>query len=401
MNIQKTNLSKSLVASILVVALPTMGLVAGCHTQATQAATPKTQTHQQSNVSVEFNQLDKTDQRALTRMAETYPLFASQAEKIWRSNFRMDQDIVYLVRSDGKQDLHGFVINHPKPESLAQAKSVKLPSGFKLPPVYQVAGLNHKQLKQVENYEFEYPLGGESVFMLRYVPEKIDRFIAPVGHDWSLYVAHEDFHRIQERKWGYVENDQDTRDYDFSANQLALIALEDKALVAALKADSPGARKTFIQHFVKVRGERIRLYGQKIKHLDGAQERAEGTARYIEHRLGELLGSKETNLATFAEAIEYESMPEESIRDNSAFGRFYATGAGQARLLDLTVPGWKADLEKGATQYQLLAKHFPATNISLDQVKQAHDFGKILPWAKRAAQVAKKEPKDIFGHDHS
>ena len=354
--------------------------------------------------------LDKVDTEMFERLSKMYAAFRTNADQIWGSDFRLDQDIIYLVRYGAENDEHrgrnnvyGYVINHPNPEKIGGATPVALNKDLNLPSVYRVTKLNNDRIAESPNFDFEYPLGGEQVMMLRYTTSDIDDFAAPVSNDWLAYLSHETFHRFQGRAWEEGETNQDLTNYDFSAEAIALIFLEHRILLGGLQAQDIAARAEALQQFVAVRHLREQKYGEQIRTLDGQQERFEGTALYTEHTLGELLGGERTNLNpdTFGQSLaQTEFDPEsENVPETLGFFRFYDTGAVLSRLLDLQNIAWKAELSAGKTHYDIIKEHYDLKEFDtlVESAKNTYNFDALLEKGQVAADVAAKQPRDPFG----
>lgn len=354
-------------------------------------------------------ELDEIDTEMFERLSKMYAAFRTDADKIWGSGFRLDRDIIYLVRhglendeNRGKNNVYGYVINHPNPEKIEGATPVTLNKDLNLPPVYRVTKLNNDRIAESPNFDFEYPLGGEQVMMLRYTTPDVEDFAAPVSSDWLAYLSHETFHRFQGRTWEEGEVNQDLTNYDFSAEAIALIFLEHRILLGGLQAEDEAARAEALQQFVAVRQLREQKYGEQIRTLDGQQERFEGTALYTEHTLGELLGNEEINLNldTFGKSLaQTEFDPEfENVPETLGFFRFYDTGAVLSRLLDLQNIAWKADLSAGKTHYDIIKEHYDMKEFDtlVESAKSTYNFNELLEKGKVAADIAAKQSRDIF-----
>ena len=303
-----------------------------------------------------------------------------------------------------KSDQYAYLINHPNPGSLASARQITLPATRNLPPVYRLDTLpNAAQLAANPTFDFAFPVGDTDVFMLKYTTAAVDEFAAPISHDWSLYLAHEGFHRHQMKHWHESRGDQDIANYPLTAENLALAMLENRVLVAGLSAEDAAARAVALQKFTAIRQLRIAQFPQ-VAGLDNPQEAGEGTARYLEHTLGELLGTDTYNLQTFDQELTMMQEPqavESHVRDQFAFGRFYTTGAALSRLLDLQEIDWKSAISNGESHYAILLNHVdisdPTTLIA--EAKQAHNYAELLELGTRGEAVAKTEPTDIFAAD--
>lgn len=362
-----------------------------------------------------------------------------------------------LVREEGGSDRYGFLVNHPRPTALGGVEEA-LPRNLTLPPIYRLDPLPEKnRIAAIPHFDFSVDLGGTGAFVLKYSAELLglsDDFASanyefmdessklpetdagPAGSDreipdeqaafpepfpelgeedfiaadrrfmaeqWALYLAHEVFHRFQLDNWNEQGGAQDTADYPLDETHLALIMLETAALRAAVDARSEAARAEHTRLFIAVREERMGRYAE-VELLDLPQEQIEGTARYVEHRIGSLLGFQYVNLQTFTNPDALMAMPERGIRSHAAFDRFYGTGAALCRLLDVfAVSGWKARVARGLSPYQVLRDRLaPAAaqrGALLSLAKSRYEFSKIQDRARQAATQSAREPRDIFSWD--
>ena len=400
---------------------------------------------------------DETDRAVFQSLADLFDRFRHRADEIWTGDYRLDRMPLLLVREEGGRDRYGFLVNHPRPAALGGVEEA-LPRNLTLPPIYRLDPLPEKnRIAAIPHFDFSVDLGGTGAFVLKYSAELLglsDDFASanyefmdepskllesdegPVGNDreipdeqaafpepfpelseedfiaadrrfmaeqWALYLAHEVFHRFQLDNWNEQSGAQDTADYPLDETHLALIMLETAALRAALDARSEAARAERTRLFIAVREERMGRYAE-VELLDLPQEQIEGTAKYMEHRLGSLLGFQYVNLQTFTSPDALMAMPERGIRSHAAFDRFYGTGAALCRLLDaFAVDGWKARVAGGLSPYQLLRDRLAPADAQrgalLSRAKERYRFSNIQDRAKKAAIQAAKEPRDIFAWD--
>ena len=396
---------------------------------------------------------DDTDRAVFQSLADLFDQFRHRADEIWTGDYRLDRMPLLLVREEEGQDRYGFLINHPRPAALGGVEE-DLPANLKLPPIYRLDPLPEKnRIAAIPHFDFSVQLGGTGTFVLKYSAELLglsddfantgyefmdepselpqsdggltatdrevmdeqaafpelaegDFMVADrqfMAEQWALYLAHEVFHSFQLDNWNEQIGDQDTADYPLDEAHLALIMLETAALRAAVDARSEPARAEHTRLFIAVREERMGRYAE-VQSLDLPQEQMEGTAKYMEHRLGSLLNFKYVNLQTFTSPDALMAMPERGIRSHAAFDRFYGTGAALCRLLDLfAVDGWKARVAGGLSPYQLLRDRLAPGDAQrgalLSRAKQRYRFSKIQDRAKKAAIQAAKEPRNIFAWD--
>ena len=339
------------------------------------------------------SELDQVDTILFEKLSRLYTVFRTDADKIWDNSFRLDQDIVYLVREDAENALYGYVINHPNPEEIEGASRLRLSDDLGLPPVHRVDKLDKAQLA-LNPFEFEYPLAGESVLMMKYTTPDVDSFVSPTSGDWDLFLAHEAFHRHQFRNWHENDNIQDLSNYNFSADALALMLLEQHILQAGLNASDGAARTQALRLFSAVRNYRIETYGGQIVTLDNEQERLEGAALYIEHQIRALSNRPSMNLTeellpSFDDYVEFD------MRDYFGFNRFYATGSAIGRILDLQGIDWKNGVANGDTQYDVIINHYDIRDRDalLEAAKAAYNYSELLTQAERYSEEASAELK--------
>ena len=212
---------------------------------------------------------------------------------------------------------------------------------------------------------------------------------------------HEFFHHYQIGEWTLVAR-QGFNTYVYSAGNLELAVLEDRALRAAATAEDGAARLRAASHFAAIRHMRSTRLAQ-VAHDEG-QERIEGTARYLERRLG----------FDYAEDGSFRLMtdPEELLRDARgydtdlgvryyyAFLRFYETGAVILRLLDLFgIDDYVSQIEAGKSPAQVLNAYLGVSQAEVDELvaeaRAAYDPDNDLPGlAIRLAEAAAKEDWD-------
>ena len=339
------------------------------------------------------SELDQVDTILFEKLSRLYTLFRTDADKIWDDSFRLDQDIIYLVRKDAENDLYGYVINHPNPEAIAGVSRLTLSDNLALPPIYRVDQLNKAKLTQNPHFDFEYPLADESVMMMKYTTPDVDSFASPTSEDWDLFLAHEVFHRYQFRNWQENDNDQDLNNYNFSADALALMLLEQHILQAGVNAVDSAARTVALRQFAAVRDFRIETYGRQIVTLDNEQERSEGTALYIEHQIQALLNRPLIDLTeeltpSFDDYVEFD------MREYFGFGRFYGTGLAVCRILDLQGVAWKNDVINAKTPYDVAINHYDIRDRSalLEAAKAAYNYPELWTQATRYAEAVPTEP---------
>lgn len=175
-------------------------------------------------------------------------------------------------------------------------------------------------------------------------------------------LVHEAFHRYQTEEWALSATAQYLDSYDYSALNLELALLENRILMAAYRAEVPADLEGLARQFAAVRAVR-RQRDHRISH-DEEQERSEGSAFWIEHLIGERIGSVYTpnnhtqNLHSYDQSLSDPAVLVGGIKDFFSLKRFYSTGATLLWLLDgLGVSDVDRQLKDGKTPAVLLEEH--------------------------------------------
>lgn len=349
---------------------------------------------------------DPIDREVFQALSQVFDQFQRSADKIWTEDYRLDRMPILLVREEQERDLYGFLINHPAPGELGGVPE-DIPGNLGLPTIYRLNPLPRKnRIAKIAHFTFSEDLAGTDTFILKYSAEDFSGFDDSdsefMAENWRLYLVHETFHTFQFQGWNEKMGNQDTAGYPLDETHLALIMLETAALRAAVDSRDKSTRTENTRMFIAVREERMRLHTE-VEYLDLPQEQIEGTAKYVEHRMGSLLGFGHTNLNTFtnADIMAMPEMPESGIRVHSAFDRFYGTGAALCHLLeDFAVKDWKTQVADGLSPYEVLRDHFALSESDmkalLASAKEAYGFSRIQGRAEKAAARAAEEPTNIW-----
>ena len=288
-----------------------------------------------------------------------------------------------------------IAINHPSPEALGDASAVAAPAS--LGTVHQIKNpTDAAKLKDMVSFEFDVKLGGESSFAIN--AGGADSFFDHTTLDYVSTFLHEMFHRYQMFNFNEPNTGQDVEGYAYTAENLELAVLEERALKAALTAETDEARDAAARHFAALRI--ARLDADRRVMLDTGQEIAEGTARYLEHKLaGDNSGYHYRNDNFHTDLL---TTLQGGVKDGFGFGRFYASGAAGIELLDrMGVADAKSRIQNGEGPAKVLAE---SLGVSAEQVrslvadaKTAYDPLAELPAkAEEAAERAESEPP-VFG----
>ena len=217
-------------------------------------------------------------------------------------------------------------------------------------------------MNQIPNFSFQEAVGPEASGLYVMIVDLGSHTFNPLPggwRQWREFVMHEFFHHYQKGAWTPAFH-QDFRGYAYVGTNLELAALEDRALRAAGTAEDKETRLRAASHFAAIRLMRSAQLAQ-VAHDEG-QERLEGSARYLERRLG----------FDYAEDGSFRLMtnPEEVLRDARLYGseggvryyygflRFYETGAAIIRLLDLFgIDDYASQIEAGKSPAQVLTAY--------------------------------------------
>ncbi len=356
--------------------------------------------------------LDKTDKALFASWQRLGIIFNCCSNMIWNKHYRPQNEPILFVRIDEGKFSHAYLINHPAPNRISGAVRINSSAFSDLPPIYQITQLSLQQLEFIGNFDFEFPIGGSDVFAVTYqrrsnknirralenettyqIPGE-SSFADVASDDWILFLAHEIFHRRQFKLWTQFENDQDLASYNFSPENIAMILLEQEILINGLRRQSKKAAQVALIEYAAVRQYRQSRFGLQVKTLDSAQEIYEGTSRYIEHRFGALLGNAELNMNNFAEIIENDQkqLGENNIREQLGFGRFYASGAGVAALLDRAEINWKDTIKFGQDFNAIIRDNFVLQNERniIRSVQIRYDYNALFNQAVELSVRAKQ-----------
>lgn len=375
-------------------------LLLSCMTTALGAQTLSNQscTFEKQNSSISLGSSLETDldMQLLSRVANIYNVFRNCAKNIWGDSYRFDKrPLVLLYRSDAGELSHGYVINHPKVKDIATAELVETISKLDLPPVYKISKLP-RQLQNTENFDFQVKIAGVPTFAMVYTSEATDAFAAPISPDWDAFLVHEGLHDQQIASWKVNVNElQDIDNYPLQVDDIANIWLEHQLLIDALRTTDLAQRDSSLKAFIAIRADRME--GNRIiRNMDGAQERYEGTALYLEYKLAEFIpNNKQLSIIDLLSL----TLEENVNRDELAFGRFYSTGAALSMLLDDLGLSWKAKVESGMTQFEILNEHYAMNTASkaslLEKAQSKYSFDNLLDKAHETVKTVNDSYQDI------
>lgn len=320
-----------------------------------------------------------------------------QATGVWDGFNPGGYSTVVIFRTDGEVS-HLLAINHTNPTGLGTPTPVDntgTPFGS-LHRIDDVDPTAAKALAAVEYWDGRVTVGGMEAFVI--VADPTDDLNA-TQLDWVAFFMHELFHRYQHDTFTGPVVEQDVENYPYTAANIELAVLEERALHAALTATSVDERLVATRRFAGLR--LARLAAEPRVALDNRQERKEGTARYLEHRF-----AGDDTRYIFHDTNYHRDLQThlrgDMVKRIFGFGRFYASGAAVMRILDLMgVQHAQAAIQRGQSPAEVLIDHLGITeHDTADLVAaatQAYDpAGELKAMAEQAAQTAKTEPP-IFG----
>ena len=279
--------------------------------------------------------------------------------------------------------VRSFLIAHPNPPAgYDPVFSSPRPVAVKQGPV---SGLNF-------TFEFHFPLNGADAFAYRY---KAD---GNPAQDVNT-VVHERFHVFQET--GFKPGRYGKRASEPDGEDLALAALEQKALKSAILSDGREAAAGFVAQFVAVREARYARFPDS-RLPETYEERSEGTARYAEQALMLRSGVSPQPGGMGAALSRYlDWFPDVDTMSKS---RYYGTGAAQGLLLDRAGRGdWKDLVAAGASPYDVTLRAFPVGDAEavLAAAKREHGYdGLLATGLQKAAAFQKAKAAAIAAYEN-
>ncbi len=303
-----------------------------------------------------------------------------------------DYPAIVIFRSDGNIT-HLLAINHSNTDRLGQATALDndgLPFDS-LHRIDDVADEVNQKIKNLTTYAFQIMLGDIYSFAMA---AETSGYFDPAKPNWTSTYLHEMFHLYQFAEFQGSRGLQDWETYDYTAANLELAVLEERALHEALTTPSDEARTTAARHFAAIRLARMEV-DDRVR-LDNDQERLEGTARYIEHRLGSENRSYPHHDANYEQDLQTD-FSVSRVKEAFGFGRFYASGAAVVRVLDLLgAQNSDRKIQRGDSPAEVLIKHLGVTqndvSLLLDEARKVYDpSGDLNAEAAKAAAQALSE----------
>ena len=310
-----------------------------------------------------------------------------------------------MLKDDSGGIVSVLALNFPSPEQLGSAIELCL-DGTPFHSLHRIDDLEAELvplLTRIRTFEFNANLQGVDALVV--IARKGDFVFDVAGRYWSILFIHEMFHRHQFAAFRAKGQPHDLEAYPLTAENLALAALEDRALAEAVSTMDASAREAAARRFAAIRVTRLEADGRIA--LDNDQERIEGTARYLEQRLAEADMRFRSYVPDYSTALYSDLFlpPGMSVKMYYLFGRFYATGAAILRLLDLLkVTGVEPAIEAGQSPAEVLIEHLVIRAADVAQLvadaRRSYDALNTLAAAsERNAETAKREPPLDFGAD--
>ena len=329
---------------------------------------------------------------------------ASHSGGVWPGYDLADIPTVLVSLDVGGRVEAVVAFNHPSPEALGGSILSLDVDGHRVAVVGEAA--DPDRLVSMAPFDFFADIGGTETFVL--VGQRGEPGREPDTPGFIAMIAHEAFHRYQFDHWVPGTAPQDVDGYDFGAENLELVLLENRILVAAYGADTVSDTEHLARQFAAVRAARHERDPRVA--LDEQQERMEGSARWIEHRMGDAIGNTYTSanhtseLGYLDESLDDPAAVVGSVKSFFGFGRFYSSGATLLALLDrLDASGAEVAerLGRGDTPAQLLEERVaPLGNIDdlVIAARAQHDpDGRLGAAAATLAELAAGEGRTDFG----
>lgn len=337
-------------------------------------------------------------------LIDSWRLAVSESVGIW-PGYDLAAIPVVLVAVDVEGHVGAVVaFNHPDPQALGSPLRWFDVDGHQVAVVSGVA--DPDGLASMAPFDFFADIGGTATFVL--VGGAGQPGMEPGTPEFVALLTHEAFHRYQFDEWTPGDLLQDVDGYDFSAANLELVLLENRILIAAYEAGTLADTERLARQFAAVRSARHDRDGRVA--LDEKQERTEGSARYIEHSIGDAIGNIYNSTNHTGELVHYDSSLDDpaalggGIKLFFGFGRFYSSGATLLALLDRLQPSGidvPERLREGDSPAQLLAQHVGSiadVDVLVAAARAEHDpDGRFGPAAAILAELAAGEETAGFG----
>lgn len=337
---------------------------------------------------------------AIEVLFDNLGLAYSNVDGKWAGFDPNEHPVVIAVRLEDGTHLGALAINHPEADAMGDATELSV-VGTPFISAHRIENVNDDDLATlngVTNFDFFAMVGGVDSFLIE---AGTDEFFNLATVDYASTVLHEMFHRYQGFAFTGFNVGQDIEGYDYSAENLALATLEERALERALDSADSGTRRRNAEYFAALR--MVRLDRDDRVVLDDAQEAVEGSARYIEH----LSAGNDTaftyHYGNYTSDLVTDA-PQQGAKDHFGFGRWYSSGAAALAILEqLGVDDFDVRLQGGEAISSMLALELSVTADNMDALvdaarKELDADNKIEAQAVASAEAALTEGS-VFGDD--
>ncbi len=309
-----------------------------------------------------------------------------------------------VYRTPEEEFASALAINFPSPETIGEPTPLSV-EGTPFRSLHYFTDLNAdvgERIATIPRFDLDTGLAGVATFVM--IAGGGEEYFEPFSFVWTATFMHELFHRHQIVEFRGFATGQDFENYPFTAENIALAILEDRALREAITTGDAGIRETAARRFAALRMARLGA-DNRVAH-DNDQERIEGTARYLEHRMA----GDDTRFFHHAGNYEWglfgdpQQRPEVQVSVKQYFGltRFYASGAAVLRTLDLLgATGVDVAVQGGKFPAEVLIEHLGVTEAHVAQLvadaRAAYDRDNSLMAAAERAATAAASEESVFG----
>lgn len=284
--------------------------------------------------------------------------------KVW-PGFEPTEHPVVLAEADQNDETIGAItINYPKPDSLGTATLIA--DHPETGPIHRITNLSDEARSGLVlrgGFEFNRIVNGVDSFVM--VAGGSDPVFKIDTEQYIATLLHEMFHRYQFVAFADGFAGQDVAGYDYSAGNIELALLEEAALrQAVLAAPGSDAQRQAASWLAGLRIHRLERDGRVA--LDGAQERFEGTARWLEHAL-DISTARNSAQGVASGLLSSEQIGGIGIKDYFGFGRWYGSGAAALEVAGgLGIADRHTKIEAGSDPISLIATELGVSRDTSD-----------------------------------
>ncbi|MGH1494050.1 MAG: hypothetical protein ACRBK7_32440 [Acidimicrobiales bacterium] len=326
----------------------------------------------------------------------------SRVDGDWPGFAPNEHPAVLALKTSSGELAGALAINFPNPDALGDAEPLNT-DGTPLKSVHHITNPTEAdKLAELAGFDFHIMIGGVDAFAME--AGGGDDFFLPTTNDYVGTFLHELFHRWQDQAFEGDIGAQDVEGYAYTPENLELAALEERALIEAAQAQTDEARTEAAKHFAGIRLARMAA-DDRVADLDNSQERYEGSARYLEHRIA----GTDDDFSQYNEndySIELAADPSDTggVKDHYGFGRFYATGASILGLLDaLGAEDVDEKVEGGLSPAEVLIEFLDVSASDaadlVDEARTNYDPLDELPSKAAESAAAAKDEPPVFSDD--